>query len=183
MTTLVPTGVPGGGVVDPPPPPPPQPTLANASANATRARAKLSRRLAEEKPMSIRPRLNVETSAIFTPVPGAAMRSDPPTGFRTAAPLDVKVTVLVPLPVTDGAEQVTPDGRSEQASVTTPVKPFSAVTVTDAVPMPPAVLIVGGVDGSVSDKVKSTPCVEVAVFQTVGALTRLATFIDPRPVA
>src|SRR5580658_8366322 len=92
MTTLVPTGVPGGGVVEPPPPPPPHPTLANTSANATMARAKLSRRLLEEKPMSIRHRLNAQTSATFTPVPGAAMRSDPPTGRSAAPVLDVKVT-------------------------------------------------------------------------------------------
>jgi hypothetical protein len=100
-----------------------------------------------------------------------------------AAAVEVKVTALDPLPVTDGAEQVTLAGRSEQDIVTVPAKPLFAVTVTIAIAVPPGAVIVGGDAGFVRDRLKSTPSVEVAVFHTVGAFTRLATLIDPRPVA
>src|SRR5690348_16309218 len=93
----------------------------------------------------------------------------------------VNVMVLVPLPITAGAEQVTPVGKSEQAGVTVPVKPPFAVTVSVTVPILPLATVT--VDGF-RDSVKSAPFVPGgASFQADGALTRLATLTEPSPVA
>src|ERR1039458_4267327 len=93
----------------------------------------------------------------------------------------VNVMVEGPLPVTDEPAHVNSDGRSKQVKVTTPVKPPSAATVTPTVPWAPG--LATGTVAEFADKVKSTECVPAPVFQTVGALTRLAAFTDPRPVA
>ena len=90
----------------------------------------------------------------------------------------VIVIVLVPLPITAGPEQVTPEGRSEHAGVTVPVKPPFAVTVRVTVPVPP--LATETLEG-LSDREKPAPA--VGLVHTDGAFTRFATLTEPRPVA
>ena len=90
----------------------------------------------------------------------------------------VNVIVLVPLPITVGPEQVTPEGKPEHAGVTVPVKPPFAVTVSVTVPVLPLATVT--VEG-LMDKLKSAPPVELA--HADGALTRFATLTEPRPVA
>ena len=89
----------------------------------------------------------------------------------------VMVIVLEPLPITAVPEQVTPEGKSEQAGVTVPVKPPFAVTVSVTVPIPPLETVT--VEG-LSDREKSAPPV---VFFQADAFTRFATLTEPRPVA
>ena len=95
-----------------------------------------------------------------------------------AEELAVNVMVLVPLPITAGPEQVTPEGKSEQAGVTVPVKPPFAVTVSVTVPVLPLETVT--VEG-LSDKLKSAP--PVVLVHADGAFTRFATLTEPRPVA
>lgn len=95
-----------------------------------------------------------------------------------AEELAVNVMVLLPLPITAGPEQVTPEGKSEQVGVTVPAKPPFAATVSVTVPVAPLATVT--VEGLI-DKLKSAPPVELV--HADGAFTRLATLTEPRPVA
>jgi len=92
-------------------------------------------------------------------------------------------TAVVPVTET-GAEgvkaQVVPVGRPEQDKVTVPVYPVVPVRVTVVFPLPPEVNVtvvgVGGVAGKVTLK-------SGAMTADAKAVTKLATFAEPRPPA
>jgi hypothetical protein len=99
-------------------------------------------------------------------------------GVITLAFVVVIVTVVLPLPVTEGGVklQELSVGRLEHENVTVPLKPFVAFTERDVVPMPPGLAMV--IEEALNARLKFGE-----VESAPQLFTKLAASTDPKPVA